>query len=195
MVGRPREFDVDQVLDAAMQAFWAKGYEATSLTDLMNATGLHKGSLYQAFGDKHALFTQALARYLADMRRIKNELLAAAATPLAGIRAVGHAMIDIADADCGCPKGCLAINSLVELAPHDSEVRTMLDQHSATMRGSLEDTVREAQARGEIDRSRPAELVAAMLMTFLAGLGTTMKGPITREDAHALLDAQLDALS
>ena len=64
MVGRPREFDVEQVLEAAMQAFWANGYEGTSLTDLVAATGLMKGSLYQAFGDKHSLFIQTLNRYL-----------------------------------------------------------------------------------------------------------------------------------
>lgn len=55
MVGRPRQFDEEQVLDAAMKAFWAKGYESTSLADLVEVTGLHKGSLYQAFGDKHTL--------------------------------------------------------------------------------------------------------------------------------------------
>ena len=69
MVGRPRQFDVDQTLDAAMRAFWARGYEATSMADLMAATGLHKGSLYQAFGDKHALFIEALKRYLGEMAR------------------------------------------------------------------------------------------------------------------------------
>ena len=75
MVGRPREFDVDKALDAAMQAFWAKGYEATSMADLMAATGLHKGSIYGAFGDKHALFVEALTRYLADMRQIERSVL------------------------------------------------------------------------------------------------------------------------
>ncbi len=133
MVGRPREFDPEIVLDAAMQAFWAKGYEATSLADLMDATGLHKGSLYQAFGDKHSLFIQALKRYLSDMRRMKNEMMAQAATPLDGIRAVTHGMIDIADDDCTCPRGCLAINTLVELAPHDAEVQEVMTDHIQRM--------------------------------------------------------------
>ena len=64
-----------------MVAFWAKGYEATSLADLMDATGLHKGSLYQAFGDKHTLFLQALDRYLAEMRSTVTKKLRAAPTP------------------------------------------------------------------------------------------------------------------
>lgn len=177
-----------------MQAFWAKGYEATSLTDLMAATGLHKGSLYHTFGDKHALFTQSLKRYLEGMRRNKNELLVQAETPLDGIRAVAHGMLDIADGDSSCPKGCLAINSLVELAPHDSDVKQILEQHVAMMRGSLEETVGKAQAQGQIRTDRPPELLAMMLMTFMAGLATTMKGPLSNADAHQLLDAQFDAM-
>ena len=62
-VGRPREFDEEAALEAAMDAFWQKGYEATSLSDLCTCTGLHKGSLYQAFGDKHQLFMRALLHY------------------------------------------------------------------------------------------------------------------------------------
>lgn len=195
MVGRPREFDVDEALDAAMRAFWAKGYEATSLSDLVAATGLHKGSLYQAFGDKHALFMQALKRYLAGMRRTKNELLAGAASPLEGIRAVGHSLVELANTDDDCPKGCLAVNSLVELGPHDDQVRGLLDEHAAMMRRSLEDMVGRAQAQGQLAADRPAEIVAALLMVFIAGLGTMIKGPISCEDGHRLLDAQIEALS
>src|SRR5210317_1187307 len=87
-VGRPRGFDEAKVLDAAMEVFWRKGYESTSLADLLEATGLHKGSLYQAFGDKHTLFISALRRYLEGMRSRKNVLLRETESPLEGIRAV-----------------------------------------------------------------------------------------------------------
>ena len=194
MVGRPREFDVDQALDAAMRAFWAKGYVATSLADLMAVTGLHKGSLYQTFGDKHSLFVQALKRYLGDMRRQKNELLKQAPTPLDGIRNVMHRMIDIADGDSTCPKGCMAINSLVELAPHDAKVQKIMADHIERMRGSLEETVADAQAAGQIGQDRPAGLITAMLFTFMAGIGTTMRGQLSKPEAHDLLNAQLEAL-
>ena len=96
MVGRPREFDADEALDAAMGAFWAKGYESTSLSDLTAATGLHKGSLYQAFGDKHSLFIEALRRYLNEMLRRNREALEAGATPLEGLRDLAHALVDLA---------------------------------------------------------------------------------------------------
>ncbi len=193
MAGRPREFDVDDALNAAMETFWAKGYEATSLTDLMSATGLHKGSLYQAFGNKHSLFIAALKRYLQDMRRGKNELLANAISPLDGLRAVAHGMVDLVD-DSPCPKGCMAINALIELAPHDEEVETIMNDHLMRMRRSIAETVTSAQAAKEMDSKRPPELVASIMMTFIAGLGTTMKGSVTKKQAHALVDAQIEAM-
>ena len=75
-MSRTREFDTDQVLDAAMQTFWRHGYEATSLADLMDATGLQKGSIYKACGDKHSLFVATLQRYLDGMYEDFTGLLA-----------------------------------------------------------------------------------------------------------------------
>lgn len=193
MVGRPREFDVDEALNAAMQAFWAKGYEATSLSDLMEATGLHKGSLYQAFGDKHSLFVQALKRYLESMRLAKSEILAEAESPLDGLRKVLHRMVDFVD-DSPCPMGCMAINAMVELAPHDAEVKDIMLDHVARMRSGMRDVIAAAQAQGEIDDSRPPEVITALLLTMLAGIATTVKAALTKMDAHQLIDAQIDAL-
>ena len=193
MVGRPREFDVDEALDAAMAAFWAKGYEATSLTDLTAATGLHKGSLYQAFGDKHSLFVQSLKRYLGSMRLAKTEILREADSPVEGLRRVMHRMVEFID-DSPCPMGCMAINTLVELAPHDPEVKEIMLDHIDRMRSSMRDIVAEAQAAGKISSERPPELVTALLMTTLAGLATTVKAAINKTDAHTIVDAQIDAL-
>jgi len=193
MVGRPREFDIDQALNAAMETFWAKGYEGTSLNDLMTATGLHKGSIYKAFGDKHSLFISALKRYLEAMRSGKKEILARADTPLGGLRMLAHNIIEMVD-DGPCPKGCMAVNALVELAPHDDEVRGIMLDHVRRMRESLEESVVLAQEAGEIGTDRPARLIAVMIMTFIAGLGTTMKGPISKAQAHKLIDAQIEAL-
>lgn len=194
MVGRPRQFDEDTALEAAMNAFWAKGYEATSLADLMAATGLHKGSLYQAFGDKHTLFIQSLKRYLGEMLRRKNEVLAQAETPLDGIRAVSHALIDMADCNGGAPRGCLAMNTISELAPHDAEVKQVVADHMRQMRASMIDAVAQAQAAGQIRDDRSPEAVTVMIMTFMAGLLATMKAFIDKAEAHKLLDAQLDAV-
>ena len=154
MAGRPRQFDEDQVLEQAMSAFWAHGYEATSMAHLVEVTGLYKGSIYQAFGNKHQLFVKSLHRYLDNMRVQKNHLLKEAKTPLEGIQSVLHGMIDTVNDDDGCPKGCLAINSLVELAPHDPEVNAVMDEHMNQMMASMIQVVGEAQASGQVSDQR-----------------------------------------
>ncbi len=195
MVGRPRQFDESDVLDRAMQSFWAHGYESTSMADLVEATGLHKGSIYQAFGNKHQLFIAALKAYLDGMLAQKNEALKAADSPLDGIRSVLHTMLEIADDDAACPRGCMALNALVELNPHDPEVRQLLESFMTRTRESMVEVVRQAQDAGQVSRSRPAELITMMMMTFMSGLAAQLKGPLTKPEAHQLLDAQLEMVT
>ena len=195
MAGRPRQFDEDPVLEQAMTACWTYGFESTSMANLVEVTGLHNGSLYQTFGNKHTLFIRSLQRYLQAMSAQKEELLAAAPTPLDGIQAVLHGMVEIANDDSACPRGCLAINALVELAPHDSEVRVVIDHHMDQMMASMTQAVIGAQQSGQMNKERPAELVTAMLMTFMCGLATQMKGRFSKADAHELLGAQLASLT
>ncbi len=193
MVGRPREFDVDTVLDAAMRAFWENGYESTSLADLMSATGLHKGSLYQAFGDKRSLFLQSLERYLETSTLRDNEIMATATSPLDGILKVVHTMIDL-EVEEGCPTGCLAINSMVEMAPHDSDVQKVIAAHHQKHLEKIAAVIAAAQDAGELSKSRPPEIVASMMMTFMTGLATLANGPLDRDAAHQLIDEQIELL-
>jgi len=194
MVGRPREFDEDQVLEAAMKAFWANGYESTSLSDLMSVTGLHKGSLYQAFGDKHSLFIQSLKRYLANVRHHKNVALKNARTPLSGVRDVLHGFINMAESTDDCPKGCLAVKTLIEIAPHDPEVQKIMDSHQQGMLQSLEAQLQEAQKVGELAADKSPEMITHLLMIFMSGLATWASSGASAEEGRALLDGQLDAL-
>jgi len=194
MVGRPRQFDEDEVLDAAMKAFWANGYEATSLADLVSVTGLHKGSLYQAFGDKHALFIRTLKRYLHGIRECKRQALAQAETPLGGVRAVLHGFIDMSEGVSDCPQGCMAVKTLVEMVPHDPEVQLIMEEHMMSLHASLHERVIEAQANGDLSEEKSPEMIAAIIMIFMNGLATQAIGEMSFEEAHALLDVQLEAL-
>ncbi len=193
MVGRPREFDIDSVLDAAMRAFWENGYESTSLADLMAATGLHKGSLYQAFGDKRSLFLQSLERYLDATMARDEAIMAEAKSPLEGILKVVHTMIDM-EIEEGFPTGCLAINSMVELAPHDEDVERVIAAHHKKHLDRIAGVIAQAQAAGELSRSRPPELVAMMMMTFMTGLATLANGPMDTAMGHQLIDEHIESL-
>ena len=171
-VGRPREFDEEQVLAAAMDAFWRKGYEATSLVDLTEATGLNKASLYRVFGDKHQLFIAALKNYADIEFRETTAVVSEQASPLTNIRAVVKKITD----DAGSEKGCMMINSMVELAPHDPEVRQLLKSFGEQRLQAIRDMIVQAQAAGEIRHELDADKLAVSLMIAFAGSAAMVKG-------------------
>lgn len=120
--GRPREFELDDALDAAMNAFWLHGYESTSMADLVEATGVKKGSLYKAFGDKHALFVSSLERYMQKMEAELAPILMSAPTATVAVRRWIEFAQGTGSSD-ECPRGCMIVNTISELAPHDPIVR------------------------------------------------------------------------
>ena len=187
-VGRPREFDEERALEAAMDEFWKKGYESTSLNDLCCCTGLHKGSLYQAFGDKHKLFMRSLNHY-AD-REFKD--VAAVAfqqdSPLDSIRALVRTVCDHAAEG----RGCLMINSMVELAPHDPEVKELLTNEGQRRIQVMTELLTRAQQQGEIRPELDPARLAQQLMVGLAGAAALVKGLITTEEVMNLLESMID---
>lgn len=168
-MARPRSFDEDEVLDAAIRCFWARGYEATSVRDLASGTGLTCASLYNAFGDKRALYGRALGRY-ADQtvgERIRR-IEAAGLSPRAAIEAFFHEVIDrsLGDAEM---KGCMIVNAAVELGPHDAELRAAAIGMLGDIEGFFRRRVEEGQASHAI-RAGDAEDMARMLSGVLLGI-------------------------
>jgi TetR/AcrR family transcriptional regulator, transcriptional repressor for nem operon len=194
-MARPREFDIDEALEAAMGAFWARGYEATSLADLMQAMGLQKGSIYKAFGDKHALFLCALQRYLDQRYEAQRETLAKATSPRAALQAWLDRLVEAAPAEGGSCRGCLAVNTLIELGPHDEQARAVLEAHFERMRKLLMEQIRRGQELGEIRRDIDAGQCARLLMTMVAGLLGSLKGATSKAEARRLAQTTLHLLT
>ena len=183
-VGRPREFDEAAVLEAAMDAFWQKGYEATSLADLCACTGLHKGSLYQTFGGKHELFMRALSHYVEEEFREVAAVAFQSESPLENVRA---AVAKICD-DAGNDKGCMMINSMVELAPHDPEVRKLLQAAGEKRLRVMTDMLEKAQQAGEIRTGQAPYALARQLMLTLAGGAAMVKGILDKDEVVDALE-------
>ena len=171
-VGRPREFDEEQVLTTAMEAFWRKGYEATSLVDLTQATGLNKASLYRVFGDKHQLFMSALQNYSDIEFRETTAVISDSASPLTNLRAVVQKVCE----DAGSDKGCLMINSMVETAPHDPEVKQLLQEFGTHRLQAIQGLITQAQAVGEVRTELEPHKLAVSLMIAFAGSAAMIKG-------------------
>jgi TetR/AcrR family transcriptional regulator, transcriptional repressor for nem operon len=188
-VGRPREFDEEAVLEAAMDAFWRNGYEATSMADLCSCTGLHKGSLYQSFGDKHQLFMRALEHYAEQTFQEVAAVAFQSASPLANIRSVLHKICDEACHE----NGCLMINSIVELAPHDAEVRTFLQKVGEKRMRVMASLIEKAQQAGEMRTRQAPDKLARQLMVTLAGAAAMSKGFLGPEQATQVVNDLLDS--
>src|SRR5271166_6412841 len=120
-MARPREFDEATALEAAIECFWQRGYEATSVRDLAEKMGLSTPSLYNAYGDKHALFVQALERYLDNSARALIKRLEESLPPKEAVRRFIEEIIERSVNDRE-RRGCFLINSALEVAPHDREL-------------------------------------------------------------------------
>ena len=168
-MARPREFNVDTALESAMQVFWTKGYESTSLDDLCAATGLARSSLYAAFGDKRALLLRSLDRY--EEQGI-SRITAALTRPVPVREAIADFIDDLIDRIVAGPgrRGCFVGNCAAELARHDREatqrVRRSMGRAEATFRVAL---VR-ARQRGEIGRDADVDALARFLVAGIQGL-------------------------
>ena len=141
-MGRPREFDSEEALEAITKAFWAKGFEGTSMSDLMAATGLNKGSLYAAFGDKQALYRQALAHYDEAWIGRLVESLSGDAPPIERIERLLQTAIDGA-AGRKPATGCFLCNAAIEQAPADPSARRLVKASLLRLETALVEVVSE----------------------------------------------------
>lgn len=177
--GRPRDFDEAQALNAAMRAFWDHGYHATSIADLVEATGVHRNSLYATFHDKKTLFLSALDVYIAGALSRFEELLAPPRPALAAIRdALLHYARIVASASG--PRGCFVTNTTIELLPQELDVAERIRRGFSGMIALLEAAVRRGQQAGEIVPAADPRTIAVYLYTFGQGLrvmGRVMKMP------------------
>ncbi|MDA2813304.1 TetR/AcrR family transcriptional regulator [Nocardiopsis sp. RSe5-2] len=162
-MARPRAFDEKQVLDAVRDQFWDAGYAATSLEDLMRVSGLGKGSLYAAFGDKRQLFLRALRSYTDESHGRLREALTEAPRALDALRALLEAPVDDAMGE-GVRRGCLMANSTSELGNADPEVLDHAHRTYETSTALIGDCVARAQREGDVSaEADPTELARALL--------------------------------
>jgi AcrR family transcriptional regulator len=192
--GRPREFDVDAALEQAVRVFCERGYHATSIGDLTEATGLASGSLYKAFKDKRGLYVAALTHYK-DSR--DAELRAALASGRTGRERVRAALLHYAEASHGARGrlGCLVTGSATELATFDDElgrwVAGSLRRIEALLTGLLREGIDDGSVPAQVDPAATGRL----LLCVVQGMRVVGKTGTTRKEALALVDVALKTLA
>lgn len=167
-MARPREFDPATALDKAMQVFWAKGYEATSLDDLCAATGLSRSSLYAVFGDKHDLLLQSIDLY-ADRGTARFAAVLAAPPIQSALRRILDEFIGQIVAGPG-QRGCFIGNCAAELARGDRDAMMRVRRSFARNETIFRDALTAAQSRGELPRSADPAALARFLTSGFQGL-------------------------
>jgi TetR/AcrR family transcriptional regulator, transcriptional repressor for nem operon len=167
-MARPREFDESAVLDAAVQRFWAWGYEATSIRDLADGMGLTVASLYNAFGDKRSLFRRALDHYIQGSFVERESRFESTLPPKKAIHAFFREIVEKSLSDRE-RKGCMLVNSALEVAPHDREFQKAIAAVLDRMEAFFRRCVTAGQRTGEIsDAHSPDDLARILLGAFLS---------------------------
>ena len=160
------------------------------MADLVEATGLHKGSLYKAFESKHELFMKCLARYLEEADHKMRAALTGAESPLDGLRAWLQGVVLLCRSQ-PLHRGCLAMNTAVELGPHDSEVTDLLRRHHARTSRMLTETIESGQRAGQLRSDLSADRLAQALFVFGAGLLGATKVLADTIDAEEMVESAL----
>ncbi|MFJ9683752.1 TetR/AcrR family transcriptional regulator [Streptomyces sp. NPDC101194] len=193
-IGRPRIFDMEGVLEAAMRLFWEQGYEATSMAQLLEATGLSSASLYGAFGSKQGLFERAMEHYIAGPGSVNDVIDDEALSPREAVAQMLHRSIDM-QTDTSHPRGCLVALSGTVRAPgdRDAAVRRAAAARRAVDRARIRACVVRGVAAGELAGETDVDGITTMIHSFLLGVSTQVCDGTPARELHASADALLAA--
>jgi TetR/AcrR family transcriptional repressor of nem operon len=165
-MARTVEFKECEIIDKAMNVFWEKGYQATSMQDLVDAMQINRSSIYNTIGDKHQLFMKCISSYFDNaMLEIKEKV----AKETSAKQALINIITDKASWIVDCEKGCLGIKTVFEIAPEDNEVRKLMSQNNEIFLQFLAEVVQKAIDDKELDGSEDAMLMAEYIMTSFTG--------------------------
>jgi AcrR family transcriptional regulator len=185
--GRPRKFDDDAVLEALVQLFWEKGYEATSMTDIVSATGLNKSSLYSSFGSKDELFEMALSRYIDFRAGMISNVVGDGTRGLDDVTMLFEYLWAEIN-DIGEHRGCLAINTGTEMGSRNQGVADLSDRYRSLMRDGLSKAFTRAAERGEIDVENVVTYTSLMV-SFIIGTAVMVRSGAPNGELRGQLDA------
>lgn len=193
-MARPRTFDEQEVVAAARDEFWERGYAATSVDDLTAATGLGKGSLYGAFGDKHTLYLRALDDYISSsLDDVRASLRNPSSTAYDRLASHIRGQAKVLAADKG-RRGCLMAKSAAELGATDDAVEQKVERAYMTWRDELVACINEAQRDGTVDAKRNPQALASAVLAFMRGQEALHKGGAKPAQLKAAADEMVSLI-
>ena len=191
---RPKEFNPDDAIEKAMQVFWHKGYEATSMEDLLEAMDLNRGSLYDTFGDKRQLFLKVIDRYCTTFASSKFSLLDQPGPALPTLRRFINGMIEGGLADPQ-RRGCLIANTVMELSPHENEIAGTLRQALKMVEDTFFNVLARAKQQGELKNDKDPRALARFLTTMMQGTIVMIKAGASADVVKQTVETALSILA
>jgi AcrR family transcriptional regulator len=192
-IGRPRSFDIDKALDRALQVFWRKGYEGTSLSDLTKAVGVNRPSLYAAFGDKEALFRKALHRYLTGPAAYTREALKQP-TARAVVERLLQGAADLNTAPRN-PGGCLMVQGALASGEPGDSIRQELIACRAAGEAALRRRFQRAKLEGDLPAHTDQSDLARYLAAVIYGMAVQAAGGASRDKLQRVVEMTLRTLA
>jgi TetR/AcrR family transcriptional repressor of nem operon len=192
-VARTKAFDPDAALDSALELFWRRGYEATSMADLVEHLELARASIYGTFGGKRDLYLKALDRYVQTRDPDLVDVLSQPGPVLPAVRAVVHAYARDSAGDAH-RRGCFLVNTAVELLPGDQLAARRVESSWDTLETALTSALTRARAQGELAPGKDPRALARFLLVVLQGLRVLGKGSPNPDRLRAAAEQALAAL-
>lgn len=187
-----KQFDQQEVLERAMDTFWNHGFEGTSVQMLVDSTGINRGSLYATFNGKRSLFLATLNRYLDRRARLLAELRRQA-NPRQAVRHVFERLLPC-QGDTEVARGCFLVNTALDLAPHDAEVRDLVAQSQTEMEEFFVEQIIAGQSSGEFSAQLDPHKIASLLLAALLGTRVLARSRPDPELLHSVIETALKQL-
>ena len=193
-MARTKEFNETEVLDKAVDLFWIKGYNATSANDLVDTLGLSRSSLYSTYGDKRTLFIKSLKRYREKHVGAMLEMVEKSTNTAATIAKIFDLVIK-QDIRVKVPKGCMMVNSAIELAPHDNEIAKIVQENENDIEEALKIAIERGKERGDITSKHNSGSLAKFLYNNVSGLRVALKSKVDKSNLQEVVKLSLSVLN
>ena len=192
-MARVKEFDEQEVLGKALEIFWSKGYNGTSMQDLIDGLGISRSSLYDTYGDKRSLFLSVLNHYRQNQSEGMIQMIEQSTDIVQTLREILYQTLT------SCPAnkmkyGCFMVNTTIELAPHDEEINALVACNQKDMEQVIYKAIQKGQQKGQVTKKHSAKTLAKFILNTLTGLRVSVKSHTDKKAIAEIIDVTLSVL-